>query len=148
MQLKVKRGGFTLIEVMLSIAILAILLSLGAPMFLSYIKRNDLAVAENILVHDLYRAQSQSRNSNSSDSWGVYVTNGGITLFRGASYSSRYPADDQRYELPSSITVSGTNEYVFSEFSGLPQNIGSTSLVSNNGDTASISLNSKGVVEH
>lgn len=133
---------------MLSITILGMLLALGTPMFLSYIRHNDLAVSANILVHDLYRAQNQSRDITNSDSWGVYVQNGNITLFRGTSYASRVITDDQTYELPSSISVSGTSEYLYSKLTGLPQNTGTTTLTSNNGDIKTIILNSKGMIEH
>lgn len=66
---KSKEQGFTLIELMISIALLAILLGLAAPSYRSFITSNRLTAQANELVGDL----SLARNEAASRSRNVQV---------------------------------------------------------------------------
>lgn len=63
---KSKEQGFTLIELMISIALLAILLGLAAPSYRSFITSNRLTAQANELVGDLSLARNEaaSRSRN------------------------------------------------------------------------------------
>jgi type IV fimbrial biogenesis protein FimT len=52
--------GFTLLELMFGIAVLAILVGLAAPSFSSFINNNRVTTAQNDLVAALYVARSES----------------------------------------------------------------------------------------
>lgn len=52
--------GFTLIELMIGIAILAIVLGLGVPSFMNTIERNRITTATNDLVMALQMARSEA----------------------------------------------------------------------------------------
>ena len=57
---KSKEQGFTLIELMISIALLAILLGLAAPSYRSFITSNRLTAQANELVGDLTLARNEA----------------------------------------------------------------------------------------
>jgi type IV fimbrial biogenesis protein FimT len=55
-----KHGGFTLIELMVTVAILAILLGIAAPSFESVIKSSRMASAVNTFMSDMRFARSEA----------------------------------------------------------------------------------------
>lgn len=139
--------GFTLIELILSVAVLSIILLISVPLTQRYVIRNDMEVLSNIIVQDLYRAQNLARAGENDSNWGVYLQSGSATVFQGNNYSSRNQNKDEIYSFSTSIGISGKTEYVFTKFSGNLANPGSTTL-SNNIDTRVISVSSNGVIEY
>jgi len=140
--------GFTLIEVLLSLALVAIIAATGIPIFQSFQNRNELNVAAVTFAQGLRRAQILAQSSQDDTSWGMYAQSGNITLFKGPNYVGRDNTYDEVFAVPVSIIVSGTQEYVFSRFTGLPQNIGSLSFISPNNETKTITINEKGMVDY
>lgn len=146
---KVKRvTGFTLLEVLLSIAIIGILAGISMPIYQSFQVKNDLDVAVNTIVQTLRRAQLLSQAVDGDSSWGVYMQNGSITLFQGADYSSHDSNFDEVFDVPTSITFSGIQEIVFTKFSGEPQTTGIITLNSSTNETRTITINEKGMVSY
>jgi len=142
------RVGFSLIEVIIVVAILSIMFAIGAPILGGFLTRNDLTLAGNALAIDLYRAQAQSRDQTRDNSWGVHVQSGSITLYEGASYATRVTAFDEVYTLAGSITPSGASDYVFAKQTGLPTSTGTTTLTSTANIAITVVVNGKGMVEH
>lgn len=142
-----QRSGVTTIEILLSIGIIAILFGIATPLLRSFFIRNDLDVAQNTAVQDLYRAQSLAFTGEADSNWGVKVNTGQIVLFRGNSYASRNQAYDETFTTSSAITVGGTSEYIFSKLTGLPTSAGTLTLTSPNNEVRSLVVNSKGMVE-
>lgn len=141
------KSGFTLIELMLSVGIISILLMFATPVIQRYVLRNDMDVISNVITQDLYRAQSLARAGENDGNWGVYIQSGSIVIFQGNSYAARVSAKDEVYPFNSSITFTGTNEYVFGKFTGKPIAAGSTTVV-NRGDSKTISVSAQGVIEY
>lgn len=139
--------GFTLIELILSVAILSIILIISVPLTQRYVVRNDMEALSNIIVQDLYRAQNLARSAENDSSWGVYVQNGSVVVFQGDGFGSRNQSKDESYSFSSNISVTGQNEYVFNKFTGRLNNSGSTTL-SNGSDTRVISVGANGVIEY
>jgi type II secretory pathway pseudopilin PulG len=142
-----KQQGFTIIEMLLVVAVMMIITVVAAPLYANLNNSNQLDAASSILVQDLYQAQTFSRNRSRDTSWGVAVNGQVITLFSGTTYATRDTASDITYIVPSAIQLSGTNQIVYSKLYGLPTTTGSFGLTAN-GKTINVTVNNKGMVEY
>lgn len=140
--------GFTLMEVLLSIATVAIIAGISVPVYQSFQTRNDLDIATVSVAQTLRRAQLFSQAVAGDASWGVYVTSGSATLFKGDSFAARDNSYDEIFEAPTSLTPSGTPEIVFAKFTGLPQTTGAIIFTSNANETRTTTINAKGMVSY
>lgn len=143
-----QKSGFTLLEVLLSVAVITLISGIFLVVYQAFQVRNDLDIAATTYVHTLRRAQILSQAVDGDMPWGVYIVSGNITLFRGTSYITRESSLDEIFDLPASITPSGISEIVFNKLSGLPQITGSVTLTSNTNETNIITINSKGTIEY
>src|SRR3989344_8203700 len=132
--------GFTLLEVILSLAIVAILTGLSLPVYRTLMTKNDLDIATVTVVQSLRRAQTLSQAVDGDTNWGVKVQSGGITVFKGTSYAARDATYDETFVIPDTITTGGVTETVYSKLFGAPQTTGTVTL-STDEDLASIILN-------
>lgn len=137
--------GFTLMEVVLTMAVLVILTGLSIPLYQAFQVKNDLAVSEEMIVQALRRAQMLSQGVDGDTTWGVSVASGSVVLFQGTSYASRDASFDETYDMSGSITPSGVSEVVFAAFTGSPQTTGTMTLTSSNNETQTVTINAKGV---
>ena len=141
------QAGFTTVEMLLVVGIMMILTAIGAPLYMNLSNTNQLDSATNLLVQDLYQAQTHSRNQSQDSAWGVAVNGQVITLFAGTSYAARNTAYDVNYTVPMAIHLSGSTQVVYSKLYGLPTSVGSFGLTGG-GKTSAVSVNSKGTVEY
>lgn len=139
--------GFTLLEVLLSVATIAILAGLSVPVWRTVQTKNDLDVATVTLAQTLRRAQVLSEAVDGDTSWGVKVQSGSITLFKGTSFAGRDTNFDEASDISTALSIAGVTEVVYAKFSGLPQTTGSTTLATAN-DARSVTLNEKGMVSY
>lgn len=140
--------GFTLLEVLLSVATVAIIAGMGIPIYQSLQVRNDLDIAAVTIVQNFRRAQTLAQAIDGDTSWGLYIQSGSITLFQGASYASRDANFDEVFDVPINIVPSGMQEVVFTKFSGEPQATGTVTLISNTNEIRNITVNAKGMVSY
>lgn len=138
--------GFTIIEMMLSIAVIAIIAGIGTPIYQSTQVRNDLENASVAYAQSLRHAQILSRAMDGDTSWGVKIQSGSIVLFKGVSYATRDNTFDEVSDVPTSITPSGVTEIVFTKFTGLPATTGTLTLTSSLNDIKTITINEKGTI--
>lgn len=140
--------GFMLIEVLLSVALIAVLSAITIPIYQSFQVKNDLELAANTVSQTLRRAQVLAESVASDTNWGVFVGSSSITLFQGPSFLSRVTSSDEIFDLPGTIQPSGFQEFVFLKFSGEPQATGTFTLTSSGGDMRSVSVTQKGLISY
>jgi prepilin-type N-terminal cleavage/methylation domain-containing protein len=143
-----KSAGFTLVEMLLSVAILAVITAISAPVFNGMVVRNDLDVASEQIAYAMRRAQTYARGMDDDSAWGINVASGTVTLYKGAVYASRDANFDETISIPSAIAVSGLTGVQFTKFTGAPSTTGAVTLTSNANETRSITINAKGMVDY
>ena len=151
MSKKLSSNGFTLLEVLLSVAIISLLAGLSLSVYRVLIKKNDLDIAATTVAASLRRAQILSqavdRDEAGSVLWGVKVQSESIILFNGPSYAARDTALDEIFDVPATVSIGGSTEIVFAKFTGFPQAAGAINL-STEGDSRSVSINEKGTITY
>ncbi len=140
--------AFTLIEILLTLAICSVLFAFSVPVYQLLQTRNDMEVGANTIAQNYRRAQLLSQAVNGDANWGVNVQRGHITIFKGTDYATRDASFDEDFDLPTSITVSGETETVFAKFTGLPESAGTVVLTARNNETREITVNEKGIVTY
>lgn len=139
--------GYTLVELMLVIGIIAIITAVGLPIYAALQNSNGLDITTNTLVQDLYQAQIFSRYEVDNSSWGVAIVGQTITFYAGSSYASRNTAYDNVFTMPVTTTTSGLSEVDFSKLYGLPSTNGTFTLTVT-GISRSVTINSVGMVDY
>lgn len=137
--------GFTLLELLLSVAVISALAGLSLPVYRTLLQKNDLDIAAVTIAQSLRRSQLLSQAVDGDTTWGVNVQSGSIVVFKGASYAARDTAFDETFDVPGTIGVGGATEIVFAKFTGLPQTTGVIN-VSTESDARSVSINEKGTI--
>lgn len=141
--------AFTLIEILLSIAIMGIVFIFSAPIYQSLQNRNDLDIAINGIAQSYRRSQLLSQSVDGDTSWGVKLQSGQIVIFKGNTYVGRDPNFDENIEMPTAIAITGNTETVFTKFTGFPQAASSLTLTSpSNNESRIITLNAKGIANY
>lgn len=138
--------GFTLIEALLSIAILTILTGLTLTIGRTTLLRNDLSSATDLLVSSIRRSQSLAQSNATDSRWGVHLEQSKIVLFRGNSYATRDATYDEISKIAGGVGVGGSAEVVFSQVVGLPVSTATFTFSNILGDVTNISVNGEGVV--
>ncbi|HOX60782.1 MAG TPA: prepilin-type N-terminal cleavage/methylation domain-containing protein [Candidatus Magasanikbacteria bacterium] len=140
--------GFTLIEMLLSVAIVAALAAMSVPIYQSFQVRDDLDIATQSLVQNLRRASLQAGGGVGDGGWGVKITTSTLVLFLGNSYATRSTTVDEVISFPTSLTATGTTEYLFARFSGNSLITGTTTMISNANESRSVSVNPYGIINY
>ena len=152
------RPGFTLVEILIIMGILAILFTISSLNLSNTVPQNALTNATELLVADLKQQQLSALTGNTegqsvNSNYGIYFTTQKYTLFRGSTYSvgntSNYnvPLDD----IDTSTTAAGSI-IVFEKNSGQILNFvpsGNTITLTHNniGKTSTITINKYGIIE-
>lgn len=142
------KKAFTLIEILLSIAVLAVIFTFSASVYQMLQNRNDLDIAVNTVAQSYKRAQLLAQAVDGDSSWGVKVQTGQIVIFQGTDYAGRNQNFDENFEMPTGITAEGGTETVFKKFTGFPQTTGELTLTSLNNETRTVTLNAKGIADY
>lgn len=141
------KSGFTLIEVLLSLALVSLIAGILVPAYHLLQARNDIDMATTIISQTLYRAQTLSRSVAGDSAWGVYVEQGRVVLFSGASYVTRDETFDEEFRISPALSLSGLQEFTYEKFSGLPLSSGTTTLTLNEYELRSITVNTMGTIQ-
>jgi type II secretory pathway pseudopilin PulG len=142
-------GGFTLIELILSLSIIMVLTGLSIPVYAAYNNRSNLDISAQTVAETFRRAEAYSRAAKNDSGWGVHIESESITLFKGTAYASRDTAYDELTALSSSIASSGLTDIYFTKITGVPTTSGTTTLAFiNTNDTRAINVSTVGMVTY
>ena len=142
------QAGFTLLELMLSIAIISVLTGLSLPLYESFLRRNDLDLTVQSAASLVRRAEVYARGNSGDSVWGVAFQSSGITLYKGASYATRAAAFDETVAMPGSVNVSGLSEVTFAKLTAMPSASGTVTFAGTTNDARSLTINAKGMVDY
>ncbi len=146
-------GGFTLLELLLTVAIIAVLGVASTGFTARFYRQNDVVNTTERLVQSLRKAQSYSmagKYNGTKNDWGVNYSANKITLFLSDAtladpYTSRSTAFDEIWNVSSSVSLSGLSQVSFSNATGLPSTT-ATITISAGSTSRTVTLNSQGVV--
>lgn len=139
-----KNKGFSLIEVIVVLAIIAVISASGFSVYKIWQSKNTLTNGRMILVSALYEAKTMATMGNNDSNWGVKNLSGKIVVFSGDSYNTRDTSKDKNFDLPIGVIVSVLDEYIFNKFSGLPQNALNTNIFYG-GESLQVNVSAQGV---
>lgn len=138
--------GFTLIEVVLMVAIIIAIAAVALPSPARYVFSRQMAVVADEIAGSLRKAQAYGMAGRDGASWGVAVRDGRIVLFQGASYDARDASHDESYAIPARVDVSGFDEVIFSGPSGQPS-VTPDVRISWKEEVRTYAVNAEGVLE-
>lgn len=135
--------GFTLIEIVVAIGILTALGAMGLfvaiEQYRTYALEADLGTAVSLVQ----RARTKAMANIGESQHGFYTDGNNYVLFRGSSYADRDPNYDEEIPVAPVVSVSGTQEFVFSQLEGIANPTGDLTL-DNDKRSRIISVNSAG----
>ena len=137
------KNGFTLVEIVIVVAILAVVLGLGYFVGFDFYKNYALHSEKDILISVLRKARSQALNNVGATAHGVYIDDSSYTIFYGNSFVSRDSQYDENIRKAPGISLSGLNEVVFAPLTAT-STASSTIVLNNNRNSFFIDINYEG----
>ena len=145
------QAGFTLLEMLLSVAIISMLAGASLPVYETFVRRNDLDLTAQGIASMLRRAETYARAVNYDNDWSVEIQSSEVTMFQGTNFAGRDTSFDETLSIPATVTPSGTGEVRFTKFTAAPNAAAVTTpitLTSTANNTRTITLNAKGMVDY
>lgn len=147
-----RRGGFTLLEVVIVVAILALIGATALVSFSNSRRVRDLTTSGGNVLSVLRLAQSKALASEDNSQWGVKLETGQFILFRGTSFASA--TSTKSYSLPIAIEIANINlsgggqEVVFKKLTGTTDQSGTfdVRISGSSANTFSITIDGSGKV--
>lgn len=126
------RNGFTMLEILIVVALLGLLGALSLVSFVNSRRAQDLVTAGNDVLSVLRLAQAKALAGEAGEQWGVRLEQSQYILFRGAAFAGS-PATTA-YALPSAIEIAdaalagGGQEVVFRRLDGATAQAGTLNV--------------------
>lgn len=140
-----KNQGFTLVEMLLSIAIIGVIFGFSLPLYQSLQNKNNLELASDLTIDNFRLARTMAISQASNSAWGLYASTSDLFIFQGNSFNTRLVDSDVVSHLPDGVRVSGTIEFIFERLSGSPQATGTLILINSFGQQKIITINERGL---
>ncbi len=138
--------GFTLIELILVIAIVSIITGYSSPFLSTFILRNNWHITVDRIASEISKAQNYAMDGKSvsgSMVWGVCKTGSIIRMFNGSCAS---PNQKEDFTLGNGVTVTGLTSVVFSNSRGEPDAVTTISVTTALGSNT-ININAAGMTQ-
>jgi len=149
-----KLGGFTLLELLMVIGIIAILAAAGFGVYGNFVENVQLEAAEKNIIFDLKNVRSRSMAGESELKWGIHFVGSTSTdyyeLFSTPTdYSSASTTIEETVFLQSgtvftSPSSGSTTDAIFNKITGTATSTSVT--ISSDGETKTINISSIGSV--
>lgn len=139
------RPAFTLTELLLTIAIIIIISTFSVAWYGRFLTQNAVQDTVDRLVGNFRKAQIYAMTSKWGDRWGVNVSGGNMTLYRGSSYATRNTAFDEVFTINSTLTVSGMSDLNFMRITGTPSATPAITIADQSNNSKTVTMNSQGV---
>ncbi len=139
---KLDKKGFTLIEILLVVSIIAMIFAFTVALGFDSYRRNSLKTERDTLISILQKARSQAINNVNNTKHGFYFNGTEYIIFEGDSFISPQP-QDLMVQKSSSITTSGLNEIIFDQLTGNASPTGEI-VLSDGISSTTISINQEG----
>lgn len=137
------KKAFTLLELLLVIAITAIFVGVSTPFYVNFINQNNVDTAQDRIASTFRKAQSYAMSHKDGSDWQVAFPSNEFVLYRVSDNK-----DFDRYTLPPSLSmqiVSGSSPVTFSSPLGKPNAELKISL-NNGNDIGTIVVSREGAV--
>jgi prepilin-type N-terminal cleavage/methylation domain-containing protein len=146
--------GFTLIEMVIAIGLLAILASLGLVVSMDNYRGHSFRDERDVVVSALQKARSRAisnvckgESCDNGKPHGVFLRDQEYVIFQGSSYLNR----DERYDEvivsnAGAVELSGVDEIVFSRLSGSVEETGLITVSDKTGRSSDIYINNEGLI--
>ena len=141
-----QKNGFTLLELLLSIGLMAALAGIAAPMYMSLQAENEVAIAAATTGDLLRRGQIRAQAVDGDSDWGVEMVSSTVTIFKGNNFGSRDQSFDENYNLAATLNFSGLNEVVFNKFSGWTTASGTIVITHQDGRIKNVTVSELGII--
>lgn len=134
--------GLTLIELLLVVAIFAIVAASSTPFYSRFVTQMQMDTTSSRLFASLRKAQQYAIDGRGDMTWGVCLHEGMIRMY---SQSCTDPITKDDFVLPNVVEVSGLTNVIFSQ-RGEPDSP-TTITVSTSIGTEEITINQAGKIE-
>jgi prepilin-type N-terminal cleavage/methylation domain-containing protein len=145
-------SGFTLVEILVVMGIVAIMAALTAVAFQNFYTSSALKIARNETYQALADARNRTLASHGASTFGVLVGTSSVTRFTGTSYMVGAP-DNIVYEYEGGVTATGTlvvggTSVIFTRLTGEPSVTGTFLFMTSDGSaTRTVTVHPSGLIE-
>ncbi len=151
------KSGFTLVELLVVLAVFLILIAISLPALRVFQSNSDVEAVAGGILEELRLAQNKTMASEGASQYGVYFDTSTLPnkyiLFKGGSYSLRSVGFDEINNIPSGVNVDaidlwGGHEVVFERITGHAQassSFGFISLKSDNNSIQTVYIDNSGL---
>lgn len=135
------KNGFSLIELIIVIAVILVLGTASAVFYSRFLNQNSVANASDSIVGELRKAQMYSMAGKQDSSWGVKWGSNTITLF-----ATRSASFDETVSVPSVVTITGFTQVIFAKPTGTPDVPTTGTISDSKGNTKTFTISSQGMI--
>lgn len=139
-----RRPGFTLVEIMIVIALAVIMFSVSFPFLTSFRSTQSLRTLSDDVMRTLVLARHRAQTNEQDTAWGVKILSNSYVLYAGDSYATRNETLDGLQTFSTAFLLSGLSEVAFQKSTGKTDTTGTITITHVAGETKVITVNSVG----
>ena len=145
--------GFSFVEVLVAVAVIAMIATISAASFKNFSRSSALKVASEEVYSAFTSARNETLASSGGTVFGVHIGTSSVTRFTGSTYSVG-DTTNRTYTFESGVTatssfISDGIDIVFSRLTGRPSASGTIFLITESGDaTTTMHIYDSGLIEY